>query len=411
MFLSDHFNFSCSSKIKRIIPLFLEYLLPRILELTSDHQKWRFRLSIIRHIPLLARKLGQDNFNKYLATKSISYLTDKVFAIRDKASENLQEIIQIFGFPWFKEFLYPKLLDLKAGKSYLNRLTYLFTIRKLMLLSDIITSDFVTENILPSLFQLAQDNVANVRFNVAITLQCIKEFDLIDIKDAYFQGSEVDSESMEDDLTSTSTLSDHNNNDLENFPDLEELLRPVKKEDNQLSKEDEEKPLPLPVLKGAGRDNPQIHNYLRSTLEAPVEEIHHHRSTNNFMISKPLNNNNNINNNNHNSINQENDPNQNQNLDHNLQARLSAPGYKLKLPKQKFLCLKNISDDNQKLALINSIHRCLFHMVQDDEDPDVRYYAREALVAYGFAISPENNGMADRLIMGKVERRIMDIKI
>ena len=41
-------------------------LLPAIVELAEDN-KWRVRLAIIEHMPLLAKQLGQDFFDEKLA--------------------------------------------------------------------------------------------------------------------------------------------------------------------------------------------------------------------------------------------------------------------------------------------------------------------------------------------------------
>lgn len=54
--------------------------------------------------------------------------------------------------------------------NYLHRMTTLFTINTLI---DVCGTDVTSKLILPTVVSLSNDNVANVRFNVAKTLQKI----------------------------------------------------------------------------------------------------------------------------------------------------------------------------------------------------------------------------------------------
>lgn len=184
-------------------------LLPAILELAGD-TKWRVRLAIISHIPLLADQLGKEVFEEKLSTLALELLTDKVYAIREAACENIRRIVRIFEMEWVVNMLMPKLEELIGDKNYLRRMTCLFTIKSILDVKDTDTTsdsgknsprnhdtnkidqakldshnrniktntDFhkkLIEKLLPLIIQLQNDKIPNVRFNVAICLEVLRE--------------------------------------------------------------------------------------------------------------------------------------------------------------------------------------------------------------------------------------------
>ena len=64
----------------------------------------------------------------------------------------------------------PQVLKMAKDVNYLHRMTTLFAINTMI---DVCGTDVTTKLILPTVISLAKDNVANVRFNVAKTLQKI----------------------------------------------------------------------------------------------------------------------------------------------------------------------------------------------------------------------------------------------
>jgi len=184
-------------------------LLPAILELAGD-TKWRVRLAIISHIPLLADQLGKEVFEEKLSGLALDLLTDKVYAIREAACENIRRIVRIFEMEWVVNMLMPKLEELIGDKNYLRRMTCLFTIKSILEIKHIdkngdlgknsprnndtnkidqakldnhnrnikTKTDFhkkLIEKLLPLIIQLQNDNIPNVRFNVAICLESLRE--------------------------------------------------------------------------------------------------------------------------------------------------------------------------------------------------------------------------------------------
>ena len=69
----------------------IQNLLPAIVQLAEDG-KWRVRLAIIEHMPLLAQQLGQEVFEEKLVELVISWLNDNVYAIRDAATINIEKL-------------------------------------------------------------------------------------------------------------------------------------------------------------------------------------------------------------------------------------------------------------------------------------------------------------------------------
>ena len=114
-------------------------------------------------------------------------LCSPVYAIREAAAINLKNLVQNFGSDWARVAILPKVLNMSTDPNYLHRMTTLFTVNVSLwqscvcvwshifhlppqLLGDVCSADVIEQNILPVVLKLAQDPVANVRFNVAKTL-------------------------------------------------------------------------------------------------------------------------------------------------------------------------------------------------------------------------------------------------
>ncbi|XP_059841239.1 serine/threonine-protein phosphatase 2A 65 kDa regulatory subunit A alpha isoform-like [Hypanus sabinus] len=148
---------------------FSESLLPAIVELAED-SKWRVRLAIMEHMPLLAGLLGVDFFNDNLNFLCMMWLVDQVHAVREAAANNLAKLVEKFGKDWAESIIVPKVLAMASDPNYLHRMTTLFCIN---VLSELCGQEITTRHMLPTVLQLADDQVANIRFNVAKTLKKI----------------------------------------------------------------------------------------------------------------------------------------------------------------------------------------------------------------------------------------------
>lgn len=102
-------------------------LLPAIVDLAQDKQ-WRVRLAIIEYIPLLASELGMEFFNEKLFDLCMTWLGDAVFSIRDAATTNLKQLVDIFGSDWAKQTVLPRVTKMAENENYLYRMTMLFAL-------------------------------------------------------------------------------------------------------------------------------------------------------------------------------------------------------------------------------------------------------------------------------------------
>nr|CAD7259517.1 unnamed protein product [Timema shepardi] len=161
-------NLDCVNEVIGIQQL-SQSLLPAIVELAED-SKWRVRLAIIEYMPLLAGQLGVEFFDEKLNSLCMTWLVDHVYAIREAATLNLKKLVEKFGADWAQNTVIPKVLAMSRDQNYLHRMTCLFCIN---VLAEVCGTEITVKVMLPTVLSMATDNVANVRFNVAKTLQKI----------------------------------------------------------------------------------------------------------------------------------------------------------------------------------------------------------------------------------------------
>ncbi|KAK7747116.1 protein phosphatase 2A structural subunit [Diatrype stigma] len=147
------------------IDLLSQSLLPAIVQLAEDKQ-WRVRLAIIEYIPLLASQLGVKFFDEKLSGLCMGWLGDTVFSIRDAATRNLKKLTEVFGVEWASEAIIPKVMAMGSHPNYLYRMTTCFAISTL---ATVVSLDVIGKSILPMLEKLVEDDIPNIRFNVAKT--------------------------------------------------------------------------------------------------------------------------------------------------------------------------------------------------------------------------------------------------
>ncbi|XP_072409661.1 serine/threonine-protein phosphatase 2A 65 kDa regulatory subunit A beta isoform-like isoform X2 [Chiloscyllium punctatum] len=113
---------------------------------------------------------GVDFFNEKLNSLCMAWLVDHVYAIREAATNNLRKLTQKFGKVWAQNTILPKVLAMSSNPNYLHRMTTLFCVNALY---EVCGKDITTKIMLPTVLRMGSDAVANVRFNVAKTLQKI----------------------------------------------------------------------------------------------------------------------------------------------------------------------------------------------------------------------------------------------
>jgi len=164
-----------------------EALLTSIESLISDSQ-WRFRLSIVKQLPHLAKIFGLDMFESRLESLFLSALIDNVHSVRECAIENIQVLSDNFGAAWTLEHMVPKILNLtdkNEGKaaSYITRITVLHTLPKL---ASLMSPDQVEATLLRTILTSLKDDVPNVRFAAASTASLLVARGHLSAKSASF---------------------------------------------------------------------------------------------------------------------------------------------------------------------------------------------------------------------------------
>jgi len=76
--------------------------------------------------------------------------------------------VEKFGMDWAQSTAIPKVLQMSRNQNYLHRMTCLFSIN---LLAEVCGVEMTVKLMMPTVIGMAGDAVANVRFNVAKTLQ------------------------------------------------------------------------------------------------------------------------------------------------------------------------------------------------------------------------------------------------
>jgi serine/threonine-protein phosphatase 2A regulatory subunit A len=151
------------------INLLSESLLPAIVELAED-KSWRVRQAIIEYIPLLAKQLGKPFFDEQLGNLCMSWLGDTVYSIRESATLNLKRLTEVFGVDWARVAIVPKVMNMRKHPNYLFRMT---TVQAITVIAPSLTFDIIQDEIIDPLIELAKDNIPNIRFNAAKSLEVL----------------------------------------------------------------------------------------------------------------------------------------------------------------------------------------------------------------------------------------------
>jgi serine/threonine-protein phosphatase 2A regulatory subunit A len=144
-------------------------IIPSLTELSQD-KNWRIKLSVVEQFPILARQLGEPFFTDKLNPICVIWLKDSIFTIREAALNNFKQLTIIYGNQWSAKHAVPKIMIQHQDPNYLQRLTPLFF---MTMIADTFPADIVKAHFLPVLKTLSRDRVANVRMNVAKSINAI----------------------------------------------------------------------------------------------------------------------------------------------------------------------------------------------------------------------------------------------
>jgi serine/threonine-protein phosphatase 2A regulatory subunit A len=138
------------------------------------------RLAIIEYVPLLASQLGVKFFDEKLSSLCMSWLGDTVFSIREASTQNLKKLTEVLGVEWANEAIVPKVMAMGQHPNYLYRMTTCFAVsvslcsilcdstsNLIQTLAPALSLDVIEASILPMMDKLVNDDIPNIRFNVA----------------------------------------------------------------------------------------------------------------------------------------------------------------------------------------------------------------------------------------------------
>jgi len=126
------------------------------------------RMAVIEQCSLLAQQLGVKTFEKKIQAVVIASLSDHVFAIRERACEQIGLIVKEFGGKWAAEKLLPAAFAIyDKTTNYLHRMTCLLVIQHC---APVGGAEVVEKVLLPLVCTACVDDVPNVRIAAAKTM-------------------------------------------------------------------------------------------------------------------------------------------------------------------------------------------------------------------------------------------------
>lgn len=141
-------------------------ILPTILDIAFETH-WRVKVVIIKLIPSFAAVLGLDEFTKKLFPIVKTWLSESIFSVREQMAMQLGALVQQFGQDWAVQVLAPVILEFKSSQNYLIRQVTLMCVNHLQ---GVLPLPVLIQQFLPTVLQMSNDRVPNVKFMVAKTL-------------------------------------------------------------------------------------------------------------------------------------------------------------------------------------------------------------------------------------------------
>merc|ERR1712025_1552963 len=130
------------------------------------------RLNIISNLDCVNEVIGIQQLSQSLLPAIVELAEDTKWRVRlaiiEAATNNLKKLVEKFGTEWAQQTVIPKVVAMSRDQNYLHRMACLFCIN---VLAEACGADITERLLLPTVLSMAGDSVANVRFNVAKTLQ------------------------------------------------------------------------------------------------------------------------------------------------------------------------------------------------------------------------------------------------
>ena len=148
---------------------FVQGIIPSLVEI-SDNSNWRVRCQVEETVPVFARIVNKKLFFESIMPICLKWLTDPVYAIRQRACKIMVRLYDIFKGEDFEKQLLSKISSMAKSDSYLIRITAVILIRE-FLVDDYEIDDFMEKKLFPYISKLSDDKIPNVRQACSIAVK------------------------------------------------------------------------------------------------------------------------------------------------------------------------------------------------------------------------------------------------
>jgi serine/threonine-protein phosphatase 2A regulatory subunit A len=147
---------------------FVQGIIPSLVEI-SDNNNWRVRAQVEETVPVFARIVNRKLFLENIMPICIKWLTDPVYAIRQRACKIMKRLYDIFKGEDFEKKLLNKISSMAKSDSYLIRITAVILIREFLI--DEYELDFMEKKLFPYISKLSDDRIPNVRQACSVVIK------------------------------------------------------------------------------------------------------------------------------------------------------------------------------------------------------------------------------------------------
>jgi serine/threonine-protein phosphatase 2A regulatory subunit A len=147
---------------------FVQGIIPSLVEI-SDNNNWRVRAQVEETVPVFARIVNRKLFLDSIMPICIKWLTDPVYAIRQRACKIMKRLYDIFKGEDFEKKLLNKISSMAKSDSYLLRITVVILIREFLV--DEYELDFMEKKLFPYISKLSDDKIPNVRQACSVVIK------------------------------------------------------------------------------------------------------------------------------------------------------------------------------------------------------------------------------------------------
>ena len=147
---------------------FVQGIIPSLVEI-SDNNNWRVRAQVEETVPVFARIVNRKLFLENIMPICIKWLTDPVYAIRQRACKIMKRLYDIFKGEDFEKKLLNKISSMAKSDSYLIRITAVILIREFLI--DECELDFMEKKLFPYISKLSDDRIPNVRQACSVVIK------------------------------------------------------------------------------------------------------------------------------------------------------------------------------------------------------------------------------------------------